>query len=443
MRLERVLQLHRHPGEDGRGSPVRPESDDEEAQEPPEDGERRKRGRSPPPASRPRGPLARGAAPRGPAAGTGIRRPAGTRWRACSPGSASRARARCEERSAGRTRSRRRGGRPPRGRRPPAPPRASPPGESGAPGDRPPPEAGRDASWGASRPRGRRGRSGRGARATASGESGTGGPGSRAARRQRKTRSATLRTKGRPEMNRLGIRGSRVAKAARARAQASGRRRRKSPGKEERQEDERHRERHEAGRVHPRRAVDQPQEGVPPGVAVHRHLGAQHEHLAPGLPGDRLGGVTQGVVPREVALGQDAERHEGQEHHHEPSGETGNPVVLQGRSSASIRPSRRRTSTLGAPGEGLVVGHQHDGRPLRVQLVEERRDLPAGRRVEVARRLVGEEEPRRRHQGAGDGGPLRLSPGELRRAMVGAGGEAHPLERARARGRHSAGGAPS
>jgi hypothetical protein len=85
---------------------------------------------------------------------------------------------------------------------------------------------------------------------------------------------------------------------------------------------------------------------------------------------------------------------------------------------------------LGAAAERLVVRHQHDGRALGVQLVEQRADLVTGAAVEVAGRLVGEQQARRGDERAGDRRPLRLAARQLGGPVIGAVNEAHALERA-------------
>ena len=80
----------------------------------------------------------------------------------------------------------------------------------------------------------------------------------------------------------------------------------------------------------------------------------------------------------------------------------------------------------------VVRGHQH-GRAQLVDLDQELDDLPAGDGVEVAGRLVGDEDRRIVDERAGDGGPLLLAARQLRRAGGG---------RARAARPGSAAGAP-
>ena len=73
------------------------------------------------------------------------------------------------------------------------------------------------------------------------------------------------------------------------------------------------------------------------------------------------------------------------------------------------------------PGHVRLVGDQHDRVAPAVQSFEDRHDLDAGLRVEVARGLVGQHEGGIVHQRAGDRHPLALPPGELVRPV------AHPI----------------
>jgi hypothetical protein len=74
------------------------------------------------------------------------------------------------------------------------------------------------------------------------------------------------------------------------------------------------------------------------------------------------------------------------------------------------------------------VGDEDDGLAGLVELLEDAHDLFRRARVEVAGRLVGEDDGRIGDQGAGDRHPLLLAPGELRGVMVLAAGEADPRE---------------
>ena len=58
-------------------------------------------------------------------------------------------------------------------------------------------------------------------------------------------------------------------------------------------------------------------------------------------------------------------------------------------------------------------------------VVEQRHDRGAGLRVEIARRLVGENQRRIHHQRPGDGDSLHLAAGQLRRSVLGSISEVH------------------
>src|ERR1051325_2015890 len=75
-------------------------------------------------------------------------------------------------------------------------------------------------------------------------------------------------------------------------------------------------------------------------------------------------------------------------------------------------------AALRASGDARVVGDEDDGLVLRGELFEDGDDVAAGLRIEVAGRLVGEDERRIVDQSAGDGDSLALSAGELVRAML-------------------------
>ena len=64
------------------------------------------------------------------------------------------------------------------------------------------------------------------------------------------------------------------------------------------------------------------------------------------------------------------------------------------------------------------MGDHQQGPPLRSELLEEVEDVPAGGRVEVAGRLVGEQQRRVAGERTGDRHPLHLPAGELRRTVV-------------------------
>jgi hypothetical protein len=80
------------------------------------------------------------------------------------------------------------------------------------------------------------------------------------------------------------------------------------------------------------------------------------------------------------------------------------------------------------------VRHQHQCHvELPTQLPEQLQDLRLDRHVQGRRGLVGDQQPRSRHQGCGDGDPLACSAGKLVRILpqsrLGV-GHVHPLEHA-------------
>jgi hypothetical protein len=77
------------------------------------------------------------------------------------------------------------------------------------------------------------------------------------------------------------------------------------------------------------------------------------------------------------------------------------------------------------PGQLLVVRHDDDRHALAVQAIEQRNDIAAGSRIELARRLVSEEDDRAIRESARDSDPLLLSTGKLGRPMVGTRREPH------------------
>jgi hypothetical protein len=87
-----------------------------------------------------------------------------------------------------------------------------------------------------------------------------------------------------------------------------------------------------------------------------------------------------------------------------------------------IRPSSRRDDALAERGDdvGVVGGHHHGDAEL-VDPQEQLDDLPADQRVEVAGRLVGDDQARVVDEGPGDRRPLLLAAGERRRAAARAG----------------------
>src|SRR5262249_61687214 len=79
----------------------------------------------------------------------------------------------------------------------------------------------------------------------------------------------------------------------------------------------------------------------------------------------------------------------------------------------------------GVGGDVRPMGYEEDGLAGVVQALEDADDLLRGPGVEVAGRLVGQEDRRGGDQGAGDRHPLLLAARELRRVVVLAAGEAH------------------
>ena len=71
----------------------------------------------------------------------------------------------------------------------------------------------------------------------------------------------------------------------------------------------------------------------------------------------------------------------------------------------------------------------HDDEAVLRHLGKDVHDLDAGLRVESARGLVRKYDLRVVHEGAGDGHPLHLATGELRRTLVDVVAQAHALER--------------
>ena len=75
------------------------------------------------------------------------------------------------------------------------------------------------------------------------------------------------------------------------------------------------------------------------------------------------------------------------------------------------------------------MGDDHQGAPpLGLVLPEDREDLVAGPRVQLAGRLVRQDEARGLDQGPRDRHPLLLAAGELVRAVTQALGQAHPAQ---------------
>ena len=88
-----------------------------------------------------------------------------------------------------------------------------------------------------------------------------------------------------------------------------------------------------------------------------------------------------------------------------------------------------RDPALRARGDGGIVRDEDDGLAAGGQLFEDADDVAAGLLVEVAGRLVGQDQRRVVDERAGDGHALALAAGELVRAMLGAVVEADAIER--------------
>src|SRR5258706_9527413 len=84
-------------------------------------------------------------------------------------------------------------------------------------------------------------------------------------------------------------------------------------------------------------------------------------------------------------------------------------------------------AAVGVPGVARIVGHHADGRAGAVQFAEEIHHRFAAAGVEVAGRLVREEDERLPGDGAGDGDALVLTAGAVARAEPRAGPPSDPL----------------
>jgi hypothetical protein len=84
----------------------------------------------------------------------------------------------------------------------------------------------------------------------------------------------------------------------------------------------------------------------------------------------------------------------------------------------------------GARRAGLVVGHHDDRLALVGQLLEQFEDRLRRAAVQVARRLVGDDQRRVIGQGASDGHPLLLAAGDGRRPLARLLGHAHSFQQA-------------
>ena len=88
------------------------------------------------------------------------------------------------------------------------------------------------------------------------------------------------------------------------------------------------------------------------------------------------------------------------------------------------------------------VRHEHDGIALGVQMVEERHDLLAGLGVEIAGRLIGEDDRRMIDQGTGDGYALALAAKSSLGLCIMRDSSPTSVRVCRARARRSAAGVP-
>ena len=110
-------------------------------------------------------------------------------------------------------------------------------------------------------------------------------------------------------------------------------------------------------------------------------------------------------------------------------GESAPPGSNSGPPALSQHPVVQEELPAGLGGMGGVVRHQHQGRLRLGAEAEQQLDHAVARLfVEVARRLVGEEEAGPVDQGAGDGGPLAFAARQLGREVVAAFGETDALQ---------------
>lgn len=77
-----------------------------------------------------------------------------------------------------------------------------------------------------------------------------------------------------------------------------------------------------------------------------------------------------------------------------------------------------------------VVGHKNDGRAPVVDLLKNFQNLQAGRRIQLSGRFVRQKQVRSVEQRPGNGNPLLLPAGELRRGVVPPVSEPHVLQEA-------------
>src|SRR5579872_1497547 len=93
------------------------------------------------------------------------------------------------------------------------------------------------------------------------------------------------------------------------------------------------------------------------------------------------------------------------------------PMSRAGRRIADDPPVPDHDPAIHCGGHREIVGDDHDGRPLSVQLAEQVQERCARHRVEVARGFVGHHECRAAGEGTGDGGALLLATRELIRVV--------------------------
>ena len=166
-----------------------------------------------------------------------------------------------------------------------------------------------------------------------------------------------------------------------------------------------------------------------------RMVGGQHD-----VGAEQLVGLAQQRLPHAVGEERDAgdARHRDHERERENAQLAGPPVAAEHpQREGEVHghtlldsPAGEADRAPAAAGERLVVGHEDERRALLgVELEDEIDDAGAGRRVEVAGRLVGEEQLRAHDERARERDALLLAAGE--RARVVAAG-ARPGRRARA-----------
>ena len=98
-------------------------------------------------------------------------------------------------------------------------------------------------------------------------------------------------------------------------------------------------------------------------------------------------------------------------------------------SSLAIRPSRMRMMRRGVPGDVFLVRDDDDGVAFPRKLLEQRHDFRAGLGIEIAGRLVGQQDGRLVDQRAGDGDALALAAGKFVGLVMNAVGQADLRQR--------------